>query len=167
METAARGETVDWDALFDGYRATVDYPGCMFYRPLMERYPQAKVILTVRDPDKWYESAHSTIYPAGRPDDLPAPPPSLAEHMRMVSRLVWDGHFGGRFADRAHAIQVFQDHIEEVKQTVPAERLLVYEVREGWAPLCAFLDVPVPDEPFPRTNSRPEFYDMLRRFATE
>ena len=164
-EAATRGDTVDWDVLFAGYRATVDYPGCLFYRSLMAHYPEAKVILTVRDPETWYDSAYSTIFPGGRPADLPSLPAEMSSRQRMIDRLIWDGQFGGRFADRAHALAEFQRHIEEVEQTVPAERLLVFEVREGWEPLCAFLDVPVPDEPFPRTNSQQEFHDRLRAFA--
>lgn len=173
-EAASRREPVAWDEMFQGYQAVVDYPGCRYYRELMECYPEAKVVLTVRDPDRWYESALATIYQAGRPpsgenEGPPAPlpfpgdPQLFARIFEMVRRDVWQGDFGGRFEDREHAIEVFNRHTEQVKAQVPADRLLVYEVKEGWEPLCRFLGVPVPEgEPFPRLNDRETFQNRLR-----
>ena len=150
-EAVARGEPVDWNTIFAGYRASVDWPACTFYKEQMQIYPDAKVLLTIRDPEKWYESAMSTIFSGVRS--------RLAEstHAQMVNALVWEGTFNGRFEDKDYAVAVFNRHIEEVKHYVPAEKLLVYNVKEGWEPLCAFLGVAVPDIPFPHLNDRDNF----------
>ncbi|HEY9762127.1 MAG TPA: sulfotransferase family protein [Trichocoleus sp.] len=146
-----------WDEIFSQFRATVDWPGCEFWQPLLEQYPDAKVILTLRDPDRWYESALKTIYGiTHRPPSADASPIMHAQQA-MVAKMVWQKTFGGRFADREHAIAVFNAHNEAVKAAVPADRLLVFEVRQGWEPLCAFLDCPIPDAPFPNVNSTEEF----------
>ena len=164
-EAAARGEPVDWDTLFAGYRATVDVPGCMFYRELLEKYPEAKVILTVRDPERWYDSAAQTLYFARNalPRWAAMLNPRMRDFQRMIGRL-WDGMFRGRFEDRAFAIDAFNRHNEQVRQDVPADRLLVYEVSQGWGPLCAFLGVPVPEgKPFPHLNDAAEFRARIER----
>jgi hypothetical protein len=167
-EAAARGEPVDWEALFAGYQATVDWPGCAFYRELMARYPDAKVILTVRDPERWYDSAVQTIYFVRNafPAWAAAALPRMRGFRRMLDRVVWDGTFRGRFADRAFAIEVFNRHNEQVRRDAPADRLLVYEVHEGWGPLCAFLGVPVPEgKPFPHLNDAAEFRARIERIT--
>lgn len=165
---ARRGEPVDWDTLFAGYQAAVDWPPCAFYSALLCRYPDAKVILTIRDPDKWYESARQTIYYAR--NAFPAWAawflPPMRRFTRMLDDVVWVGTFLGRFADKEHALAVFDRHNEEVRRTVPPDRLLVYEVSQGWGPLCAFLGVPVPkDKPFPRLNDTAEFRSRIRKAA--
>jgi hypothetical protein len=153
-QVAAAGRPVDWSELFAGYNAAVDWPACSFYQGLMDAYPEAKVVLTVRDPEQWYESVTNTIYPASK---RAADAPDVRAHRQMVEALIWQGTFGGRFEEKRHAIAVFERHIQEVTRQVPAQRLLVYEVREGWEPLCRFLDVPVPQEPFPRLNDTAAF----------
>lgn len=170
-EAAERG-SVDWNALFEEYRAGVDFPVFRHYQALARHYPDAKVILTVRDPERWYESALNTIYRAG-PSPLQKAllafqlpfSPRLRKLIRVfrLSGDVWQKDFKGRFEDKAYALQAFEAHTEEVKQTIPKERLLVYEVKEGWGPLCTFLNVPVPDKPFPRLNDRASFGQNLRR----
>jgi hypothetical protein len=87
----------------------------------------------------------------------------IGDWLEMTDRLVWDGLFDGRFADRDHAIDVFERHNDRVRATCPPDRLLVFDVAEGWEPLCAFLDVPVPSHPFPRLNDAKA---MRRRLAT-
>ncbi|HST56710.1 MAG TPA: sulfotransferase [Solirubrobacteraceae bacterium] len=165
-EAAADGEQVDWRALLAGFESTVDWPGCTFYKQLMEVFPDAKVLLTVRDPDKWYESVESSIWAAGvagRKGELQGgseTPPSL-DAFRMIGKLIWEGTFDGRFEDRAYAIDVFNRHIEEVKRTVPAERLVVHEVKDGWKPLAQMLGVPEPQTPFPRLNDKAAFREMV------
>jgi hypothetical protein len=157
---AARGEAVDWDALFDGYQATTDWPACTFWRSLIAAYPSARVLLSVRDPGRWYDSMRNTIFEVFQ-REFPGPeglPPGLGEYRDMVQAVVWQGTFGGRFEDRDHAIEVFRRHTEEVTRALPPERLLVYELGQGWEPLCAFLDVPVPDEPFPHLNDSASFH---------
>ena len=166
---AARGKPVDWKRLFEGYQATVDWPGCTFYKELMNVYPEAKVLLSTRDPEKWYESCCQTIY--GISHSFPMSLlkyviPSMRRFTRMPDALIWKGTFKGRFEDKAFALDVFRRHLEEVKQYVPADRLLVYEVKEGWEPLCRFLGVPVPkDTPFPRLNDTAEFQNNVRARA--
>jgi hypothetical protein len=131
-DAAARGEPVDWEALFRGYRATVDWPGCSFYQEFLRLYPGAKVILTVRDPDRWYDSARQTIYQVRQAIPWVTPfVPRMWHLRRMLDRLIWVGMFGGRFEDRAHAVEVFNRHNEGVRRAVPPDRLLVYEVTEG------------------------------------
>ncbi|HKV57881.1 MAG TPA: sulfotransferase [Ktedonobacteraceae bacterium] len=154
-----RGEPVDWHVVFEGYQATVDWPACAYYRELMQVYPDAKVLLSVRDPEKWYESVANTIYQAPRQN----PDHALSVHGRMVSALIWQRTFDGRFEDKDFAISVFLRHIEEVKQHVPAEKLLVYDVKEGWEPLCAFLGVEVSAKPFPHVNDSASFVARIRQ----
>lgn len=165
-EAAARGEPVDWESLFQGYQATVDWPGCNFYREFLRLYPEAKVILTVRDPERWYDSARQTIYRQQRAFPAWVMPffPRLRHFLRLTQRLVWEGVFRGRFEDRAFAVEVFNRHTEEVNRVVPPERLLVYEVKEGWGPLCSFLGVPIPEgKPFPHLNDAEEFRSRIRQ----
>ena len=169
-ERAARGEKIDWKTLFAGWHSAVDWPPCTFYDQLMEIYPEAKVILNVRDPERWYESATNTIWQAKvQADQMPARDPNapvvpMMRAMGMINQLIWDGTFHNQFLDKKYAIEVFEQNIADVKKNVPAERLLVYDVREGWEPLAAFLDVPVPaDIPFPRVNDTASFLEMIKR----
>lgn len=163
-DAATRGMPVDWEALFQGYRAAVDWPACSFYRDYLSLYPDARVILTVRDADRWYESVSRTIYQVRR--TLPRWLPRMRRFLRMVDRLIWDGFFQGRFEDKDYAIAAFQRHNEEVRRVVPPERLLVFEVKEGWGPLCEFLGVPVPEgKPFPRLNDAEDFRTRIRRIS--
>ena len=162
---AAEGKLPDWDAVFAGYSAAVDWPPCSFWKQLTDFYPEAKVILTARDPERWYDSVASTIYPVlMRP--LTTDNPRAVVQREMALKLIFDQTFNGRFEDREHTIGVYEDHNEEVRRTVPANRLLVYEVAEGWEPLCRFLDRPIPDEPFPRVNSTDEFRGRFNLDAT-
>ncbi|MFT4039944.1 MAG: sulfotransferase [Thermomicrobiales bacterium] len=139
------GAPIDWRPLLEGYRAIVDWPGARFWRELAAAHPDAKVILTVRDSERWYASMTQTIFPflasLTGPDD-----PSLP------TAVITEGTFGGRADDRAHCETVFRQHNAAVQAAIAPERLLVFEMREGWAPLCAFLGEPIPDEPFPNTN---------------
>ncbi|HVY52231.1 MAG TPA: sulfotransferase [Devosia sp.] len=152
------GGSGDWNTIFRGYRSQVDWPGARVWRELAAYYPKAKVVLTVRDPDEWFTSFSNTIVPftLNRHEHPDAHGRAIA---LLVNRLINQQIFGGRMADREHAVRVFLDHIEEVKATVPPERLLVFDVKQGWEPLCRFLEVPVPDMPFPRVNTTREFND--------
>ncbi|MGP4091135.1 sulfotransferase family protein [Streptomyces sp. KR55] len=163
---AARGESVDWARAYKGYRSSVDWPGAAFWRDITAAFPDAKVILTVRDPESWYASAESSIHAAAvapLPDDAD---PLFAQVRQMSLDVVWDGVFDGRFTDKQHAIEVFEEHVAAVKREIDPARLLVFEVRQGWEPLCAFLGVPVPDEPFPRSNDRAAFRQLMDRRRT-
>lgn len=152
----AFGATPDWDAVFQGYKATVDWPACNFYRELADLYPDAKVILSLRDPDKWFDSCHNTIFRAMRMDHTRAPA-NIRTQMEMVRKLIIEDTFDGDIDDRAHAISVYNRHNETVQKVIPRDRLLVFEASDGWEPLCRFLGVPVPAEPYPRVNTTEEF----------
>ena len=159
----ALGRPVDWHALFAGYRSSVDFPASVVYRDLMNAFPDAKVVHTVRDADQWYESTLDTIY-QGRtliPGWVRRLVPFAGNWSEMVEQQVWVGLFDGRFEDRSYAIERYHAWTVEVIATVPADRLLVFEVADGWAPLCEFLGVLQPAGPFPRVNDRAS---MLRRF---
>jgi hypothetical protein len=139
----------DWEAIFRGYRATVDWPAAAFWHELVERHPGAKVLLSLRDADRWHESVMNAIYPVMMQGPPEGAPRILHDFHAMVYELIVERTFGGRLADRAHATRVFEAHNRSVIDAVPASRLLVYRPGDGWEPLCRFLDVPVPDEAFP------------------
>lgn len=169
-QQAFKTGTTDWNSLFTGYQSAVDYPSALFYQDQMARYPDAKVLLTIRDPERWYESARETIFMVTQ---TPIPLSILRWFIPFVREmyprfefteaLIWNGQFDGRFKDKEYAIAKFIEWNNAVIATVPDDRLLVYEVKQGWQPLCEFLDVPVPDEVFPRVNSRAEFQAMMRQ----
>ncbi|MDA9366238.1 hypothetical protein N9514_01655 [Pseudomonadales bacterium] len=154
---AAFGKKMDWDTVFEGYQASVDWPSCAFYEELLAHYPQAKVILSLRDPDKWFDSASETIF---KGLDSSFEPSNLQG--QMARKLIVEDTFGGRHMDREHAKAVFTAHNDAVKRTVPANRLLVFEASMGWQPLCDFLEVPVPAQDYPRTNSTDEFKQRMQ-----
>nr|WP_157431234.1 sulfotransferase family protein [Actinomadura hibisca] len=196
----AEGRGPDWDAVLGGYRACVDLPVAVYWRELARRYPDAKIILSVRDPERWYASARSTIFRLPRllrhpllgpplrlalpvAARLATPPPvaraaarpvrwplvrrvaqpvvRLVAFTRMLEALNRDRR--DIAFDRASALAYFERHNAAVVAEIPADRLLVYQVSEGWPPLCAFLGVPVPDEPFPRANDRGRFWRAFWR----
>lgn len=156
------GETVDWDDVFAGYGAAVDAPACMAWRELAAKYPDAKVVLTVRNPDAWYASMSNTILSDGYMENLIAS--SIGPMIeRMAARMM--GPVGPRPADappgpppKEAMLAMREAHQAAVAAEIPAERLLVFNVAEGWGPLCRFLDKPVPDEPFPRVNDSASFH---------
>jgi hypothetical protein len=152
---AAEGRP-DWPRIFQDYRSVVDYPGAAFWRELTAFYPHAKVLHTVRDPDKWFDSTQATIF---RSDNSAA---AAADDLRGRFFTSWMGPLREHLADRAFMTDHFRRHTEAVIAAIPAERLLVYEVGEGWDRLCAFLGVPVPEEPYPSENSREDFIARVR-----
>jgi hypothetical protein len=162
---AARGEAVDWNAVLAGYASTVDWPGAAFWRQLTAAFPDAVVVLTERDADAWYDSVERTIHrmfgygPAdARIEHARAVVPGLDVFTDFHRTMIWDGFFGGRFADRAHAIRVYEEHNAAVRREVPAGRLLTITPGAGWEPLCGFLGVPVPEEPYPHLNDPERFW---------
>ena len=162
----ATGETMDWHPILEGYASTVDWPGVMIWKELAAAYPDAKIALTVRDPESWYRSAAATIFARmqeardaeilqarGVVDSVD---PIRRRHMAMINAVVAEQSFVGSL-DEANALRVFNAHNDEVRRLVPPERLLVYEVGQGWEPLCAFLGLPVPATLFPKVNSTEDF----------
>jgi Sulfotransferase domain len=152
---AAEGEAVDWEVVFAGYRATVDWPAAQFYKQLAARYPEAKIILSLRDAESWFRSTQATIF---ADPTFPGAPPAWRA---MVQRVITEP-MGGRLDDRETLIARYRAHNDEVQRVIPRERLLVFEATEGWPPLCAFLGVPVPSEPYPRTNTTDEWIERMR-----
>jgi len=145
----------DWAKIFAGYSATVDWPNATYYRELADAYPDAKVILTERDPDLWFESTQATIFAR-----MPPGPGATDPFPRMLGKVICE-LFDYRMHDREHCISVFKAHNARVREVIPAERLLVYEVAQGWGPLCSFLGVDPPAEAMPKVNSREEFAAMV------
>lgn len=151
----ARGGAPDWDWIFRGYAATVDWPACTYWRELAAHYPQARVILTLRDPDLWFESTQKTIFSEAHLNQF-LTGDSDPDLRTMVGRL-FTTTFGELGRDREHVIAVYRRHNEEVMRAIPRDRLLVFNPVEGWAPLCRFLGVAEPDEPFPKRNTTEEW----------
>jgi hypothetical protein len=165
-QAAANGEQVDWTEALEGWESTIDWPGCTFWEEMAETWPDAPVLLSVRDPEAWYRSTLNSIHEAkemalrgelqGNTEEAPDP-----ATMQMINGLIWNGTFKGRFTDKEFALDVFRRHNEEVKSKVPADRLLVYQIKDGWGPLCDFLGVEVPAEPMPHLNDTDSFRNMF------
>jgi hypothetical protein len=172
---AEAGEQVDWDSLFTGYQSAVDYPVARYYKEVFAKYPDAKVIHTVRDPESWYKSCTETIFWASRP--------SAGRMVKMMVQLpfssvlrkrlpilkyngkILSGEFGNDLSNKAEVIKRFNAHTEAVQKQIPKEKLLVYNVKEGWEPLCKFLGVAVPTTPFPVSNTADEFKQRVAYIA--
>ncbi len=151
----ADGEQVPWAEVFDGWEATVDWPGCTFWTELVDAFPDAKVLLNVRDFDGWYASSANTLLAikqaaiAGElePDaNRPQPSPLL---WGVIERVIWQGDFQGRFEDRDAMRTLYEERIATIRATVAPERLTVWKISDGWAPLAAMLGVDVPETPSP------------------
>ena len=140
----------DWERIFEGYQSCTDAPGCLFWRELADYYPDAKILLSVRDPEAWFESTQATVFSEAMLGMAKGTPLELFFE-KAVTR-----EFGDRIHDREFMLAQYERRKREVMADVPPERLLVFDVREGWAPLCDFLGAPIPETPFPRENSREE-----------
>ncbi|MDH3276332.1 MAG: hypothetical protein OEM99_17515 [Gammaproteobacteria bacterium] len=155
---AAASDQADWSRIYSGYKSAVDWPTACFFRELASEFPTAKFVLTLRDPERWADSFSATIYKllAGK-DEAPE---EMQAWLKMASDVIAKTGFPLGL-DRDELIRGFNSHNDAVKGAIPADRLLVFEVKEGWLPLCDFLNVPVPDMDFPRTNHREEFWDRV------
>jgi hypothetical protein len=159
---AAQGKP-DWDTIFDGYASTVDWPSSGYWKEILAHYPDAKVILTSRSAESWFESFSQTVaWLMATPDTLP---PHLGPWLQMVNELVAKTTFGGHPTDREHAIAVFKAYEADVKASVPADRLLVFRASDGWEPLCRFLRKPVPGIPYPKSNTMDDFVTRFKQPA--
>jgi Sulfotransferase domain len=152
---AAASGPGDWETIFKTYRAAVDYPTAGHWRAIIAAFPNAKVIHTTRDPEAWFESTQATIF-------SPTGASAASEQMRPFAQSFL-GPIHPHLHDRDYLIDHFKRHDEAVRREVPADRLLVFEAAMGWEPLCAFLGVPVPAEPYPSENSRAAFQEMVRK----
>ena len=152
---SARGEDVNWDNVFSGYIAAVDEPVSTQWESIARFYPEALVVLSVRDPDSWWNSANATILPIKQ-----NPPDVLSPARKAWLEMVLENYkhlYPHGFTNPDAAKKAYSAHIERVKEGVPAKRLLVWEVSHGWEPLCQALNIPVPGIPFPKSNSTQEF----------
>jgi hypothetical protein len=160
-----------WSEIFDGYRSSVDWPGGFFYRELAEAYPEAKVVLSVRDPSRWEKSFRETIWEMGYGDSLmpllsnarAQIDPHWLRYLHLVDRMFWieNGTFADGHAEPRQLIAAMERHHAAVRRDIAPERLLEWDVNEGWEPLCRFLEVDVPDEPLPHANDRDTFIDRV------
>jgi predicted naringenin-chalcone synthase len=160
---------VDWQTALAGWDSTVGWLGARFYREMLDAWPDALVLLSIRDPDEWYTSCRNSIHltrdvasstvsikPEGMDADIDSP-----EAFEPIDGSIWDSIFEGRFAERDRALDLYHRHNQQVMSTVPCERLLVYEIEQGWEPLCDFLGVQSPSVPFPHLNSTESFRARL------
>lgn len=161
----------DWERIFEGFESAVGTPTSAFWREIADAFGSAKVILTVRPAESWYESVGATLSEALAPQPAAVRlltwqnlghGDSLAKASDEFQQRTWEREIGGLFADRDRTIEAYDKHIADVRANIPGDRLLVYSVRDGWGPLCEFLGVPEPDAPFPRENDRATFRHRQR-----
>ena len=152
---AAEGQTPGWDKILAGYRSCVDWPAAFFWRELSEYYPRAKILLTVRDSESWYKSMENTIFEVLR---------SNSADFAVANQLIGERVFARRFNDKDYVISIYEQNIRDVQAAFSSDRLLTYELGSGWEPLCRFLGIPVPDIPFPHSNSTENFISLINQF---
>lgn len=161
---AALGQPVDWNKVFEGYQSAVDWPAVYFLPELLAQSPESRVILTTRDAESWYQSTTETIYTLSQlfPKWLTLISKKASTMKAMIDTVIWQKTFNGRFGNRAEAVAVYKAHIANIQRLVPEDRLLMFNVADGWEPLCNFLGVGVPDTPFPKTNETAEMKQRIR-----
>lgn len=162
---AANGEPVDWDAVFEGFAATVDWPGCTFWRELAQHYPDAKVLLSLREANGWYKSTTNTIFKLMSLAPTEGGPGFDRSPISMARRIVLQDTFDDRIDEPEYIIEVFERHNQAVRDAIDPSRLLVYAPGQGWEPLCKFFDVPVPSTDYPHANSTEAFAEMVENFG--
>lgn len=138
----------DWDSLFDGFKATVDWPAARYWRELAAHFPEAKILLTYRDPESWYASMEKTILTFMRDTE---------KTEGMAPRIRRDV-FGGEVHDKESIISIYKRNLTEVQSAFGPDRLLTYELGSGWEPLCKFLKLDIPSKPYPSGNDSASFH---------
>jgi len=149
----AEGEKPEWDRIFSDYGSCIDWPAAFFWRELSEYYPDAKILLTVRDSESWYKSMENTIFRVLK---------SNPQDFTVADKLVGKRIFNQRFDDKEYVIGIYEQNIRDVQAVFSSDRLLTYELGAGWEPLCRFLGKPVPDVPFPQSNTTQDFQEFVR-----
>jgi hypothetical protein len=157
-KAVAAGGEIDWETVFDGYQSQVDWPGAHVWEQTAAAFPEAKIIHTERAEDGWWNSFNGTIGKFFQSLDKLDVPPHLMDQFTFMRDWLMKESFTD-YTDRDAAIAGYREHNRRVREAVPAERLLVFNVADGWEPLCQFLGVPIPDEPFPHTHVRKEFWE--------
>lgn len=154
---------MDWESLFYDFKATVDWPSARWWREIAEHYPDAKVILSLRSSESWYKSMSETIYQPMKNPVRDGVPELVRLQNEMARKAILADTFDNRFEEKAHAIDVFSQHNREVRNTIDPSRLLVFEARDGWEPLCRFLNVPIPADPYPHVNDTASTQAMIQQ----
>ncbi len=171
VELFERG-TTNFKDLFNGYQSSTDFPGCLLYEKLLAAYPDLKIIHGSRDPEAWYESMLTTVYAAvphteadreaNRKKGEGSPKfRTIGAALSLVDVYLFQQYFRGEFLHKEKTLARYTAFQDEVRTRVPAHQLLEFNVREGWAPLCAFLEVPVPETEFPFRNKRKDFQEQI------
>jgi hypothetical protein len=165
------GGPADWDSVFEGYQATVDWPSTTYWRQLADYYPDAKVIFSTRDPESWFASMQQTFLTRGATDNVAerqGPLTASPEHRRLAEQLpgMRDRFFGVDGTPTVEeGVAAYQRHLEDVRRTIDPDRLLIFDLGSGWGPLCEFLEVGVPEAEFPWANKAADFLQNARRHA--
>ena len=161
-EKAFAQKDVSWTDFLKDCSGIVDFPGSLFVEQLLKAYPNAKVILTIRDEEQWFESMKSTVLATRKKNtDVPPELKNIMKNLASMRELIWDRHFEGRQLEPDFMIAQYRKHNQKVKQLVPPKQLLEMEISEGWNPLVEFLGG-TPSMDFPNVNKRDEFHEMLR-----
>ncbi|MBC6994755.1 sulfotransferase [Neolewinella lacunae] len=171
------GETADYAGLFEGFQSSTDFPGCLDFAAFVDHYPTTKFILNYRDPADWYESMLKTVFPAaGRTPEQKADMVAkgvenerfrnIEAALSLVEDFLLNDFFGGTFLDKEKTLATYQAHLDAVRATVPADRLLEFSVADGWGPLCQFLGLAEPTEPFPYKNKRQDFQEQIGKMIS-
>ena len=150
---AAEGKDMQWDQVFEGFGCCIDWPAAFFWRELSEYYPDAKILLTIRDPESWYKSMENTIF-----NVLKAKPEPFAVAVKLIGERLFEERFG----DKEFVIGLYEQNIRDVQAEFSSDRLLTYELGSGWEPLCRFLDKPIPNIAFPQSNTTEEFQTLVK-----
>jgi hypothetical protein len=169
---AALDGNADWDEIFEGKESAVDWPAAYHWRELIDVYPDAKVLLSVRDADSWVRSMDNTITQVFYGDTLMrhlvgaqyAIDPLYASWIDLLNEMNWSderGAFAGTNGESAAMAEAMERWNKTVIDTVPSDRLLVWHPKDGWEPLCELLDVPVPEAPVPNVNDTENFQKNL------
>lgn len=153
---------VEWDSVFAGYRSQVDWPGAHCWRELIAAYPKAKIVLSVRSDESWWKSFSATIGTLLNEPENVSLPPHIRAMQQVTRHMIEDETFNAKSTDREAGLAALHQRTADVRAAIPADRLLVYEVSEGWGPLCQFLEIPVPLQSFPHANSTAEFWELIR-----
>lgn len=151
---AFEGRPPDWPAFLADFGATVDWPAAGCWRQLADAFPDAPVLLSVREPDSWWASASNTIFQFGT-DAPPGQPPVWS----AMSKAMLES-FCPEWRDEKAAKAAFVAHNDEVRATIAADRLVEWAPGDGWEPLCRALGVAAPDQPYPHVNTTDEFRQM-------
>ena len=150
---------INFDEMFKGFNAGLDINIATFYKELYKRNPDVKVILTIRELDSWYNSFFKTLYTS---DIENRNFEGFEKVCEMFDLLYYNTLFQGKFENKEFTIKIHLDHIEEVKKTIPKKNLLIFDVKQGWEPLCKFFDVEIPNIEFPKSNDTKTFLERVK-----